>query len=1046
MVVGNAKKNTTPTGPSAAKKTGRTAAKKPATGAGKKRSPPKTRTARKGAKPSIATARARPRDSFGSTGATSRAAARSFLNGSNRAAGVAAASAPRPASELSLQARITALRSDAGRWSQRANAYLDAQDQIAGANFQSLQRLAQDSVQRETGSPFNVPGDTDRLRYDERKKLQGVATEMTRQLRQDLRAGRTSAFLDTPALDRAPTADAAVAQMRVQQGLQAAGIPEDFRGHSPKDMDGVRQLQRLHTGAMPLPDEKVAQAALGRTFEGKGRAETDRAIDRMIRDQRVPEGLGLELATPNARDVPGTLESLQRQRDAIDSELKKLGRDPLEMKAVDDTVARMQKLDDTVADFGEQLAKQHGASTETFGLGADGKITEVPKPPFDKAPVAEANGDLGRQPELTRAQQDELVRVNDSLELLRGNRSGLSIADVPMTPGLRDALDLPEGIGTAAPTKSFDPFRVFQPKHERQSATERIDRAALMPVEHRAGYLNGINGELFRDGLSQKSHTKLNAEFENTFLNRTAEVLDPFSYILQSKDTDWIGPRAKLRTEQANNIGKKVSGLTDDAGTDLIYGRHGAAMEKMRQTTAPLDFHRGINADYDQRLADTEMRTGMMLATAPLSAVPAAQLGLRGGKAMIRGGGRMLKAGQQLSTSVMRKASLGSVRKSVGRGLGGKLRRVPPVQTAPTPSGSAATAVSNNADATVSGFRQNQAFSDDVFRPGRQVGVRRSNGALEPDWQIKNIDSQGRVVVHQPDKGIQKAVRPERLVAENPELLSRGQQVRIQRGTGAVEDGWEVIGEAQKGRVRVWKDGLFEEVPVRDLVNLNHQRLVGTHAPMPPRGNVAKVAGTGRAQSVEYQGGHRIDGHVQDGFADGGRGMSIDDAGRVTSDREVLVVDRARDANLGRHMQFARGLRKLPPEQRAQQLARYVDDMMNPAGGRHLAIEAHDNIVGAYPNAELLIGDIPAAGGGVCRHRSVMFQVLAEEAGLESTLVRGNHGGGRMVGGHAWNEVQLPNGRVLVDVMQPEPDFLLPRLDRVGPEYLDMHYNPLYGN
>jgi transglutaminase/protease-like cytokinesis protein 3 len=56
---------------------------------------------------------------------------------------------------------------------------------------------------------------------------------------------------------------------------------------------------------------------------------------------------------------------------------------------------------------------------------------------------------------------------------------------------------------------------------------------------------------------------------------------------------------------------------------------------------------------------------------------------------------------------------------------------------------------------------------------------------------------------------------------------------------------------------------------------------------------------------------------------------------------------------------------------------------------------------------------------GVCRHRSLLFKLLGDEAGLKTALVRGNFIKKKPPGfAHAWNEVILEDGRhLLVDVM-----------------------------
>ena len=121
--------------------------------------------------------------------------------------------------------------------------------------------------------------------------------------------------------------------------------------------------------------------------------------------------------------------------------------------------------------------------------------------------------------------------------------------------------------------------------------------------------------------------------------------------------------------------------------------------------------------------------------------------------------------------------------------------------------------------------------------------------------------------------------------------------------------------------------------------------------------------------------------------------------------------------------------------------------------GRGAAREAFDNWVSRMGGHEVMLGDVPKLCGGMCRHRALLFKVLADEAGLSTSLVRGmmKTSSGRM-GGHAWNEVRLSDGRrVLVDVMNPTVDpntrrFAFPGLDEgsVRQRYYDNQHQPLY--
>jgi len=351
--------------------------------------------------------------------------------------------------------------------------------------------------------------------------------------------------------------------------------------------------------------------------------------------------------------------------------------------------------------------------------------------------------------------------------------------------------------------------------------------------------------------------------------------------------------------------------------------------------------------------------------------------------------------------------------------------------------------VHNASTQTLNGLDETMAFSDDLFRTGRPVNVHRTSGAIDANWEIQSIEPNGNVMVRQPSTGFRKSVPPEQLIDGNPNLLASQPNIKVRRSSGAIDEGWRFKEARGDGVVRITKDGMMKDVPIRDILALN-QPAASASALAKPR--PVQVSATDRAVSEVYQQNHRVDGRVPDGFVDGGRGMQFDPDGRVSSGREILRVDRAADAQLQNHLEFARSVKDLPETQRAQALAQYIDDMMTPQTGRENLMDAYHHMVNKHKNAELLIGDVN--GSGVCRHRSLMFQVLGDEAGLQTSLVRGNagHPGGSM-GGHAWNEVKLPNGEsVLVDVMNPQPGYHLPSLDTAGDWYRRMDGTPYYGN
>ena len=161
---------------------------------------------------------------------------------------------------------------------------------------------------------------------------------------------------------------------------------------------------------------------------------------------------------------------------------------------------------------------------------------------------------------------------------------------------------------------------------------------------------------------------------------------------------------------------------------------------------------------------------------------------------------------------------------------------------------------------------------------------------------------------------------------------------------------------------------------------------------------------------------------VPDGYVDGGRHMRFDAQGRAQSGREILLVDRAGDSELRKQLDFARSkeLQAMGPLERTQRLAERVDRLTTPPGGLQWVGPAVEDLTRHFANKPVHIGDMVDLGqAGVCRHRSLLFKILADEAGLKSALVRGNYARNGPRGfAHAWNEVYLDDGRrLLVDVM-----------------------------
>jgi hypothetical protein len=98
-------------------------------------------------------------------------------------------------------------------------------------------------------------------------------------------------------------------------------------------------------------------------------------------------------------------------------------------------------------------------------------------------------------------------------------------------------------------------------------------------------------------------------------------------------------------------------------------------------------------------------------------------------------------------------------------------------------------------------------------------------------------------------------------------------------------------------------------------------------------------------------------------------------------------------------------------QEKADYISRFVHNVMpnDPDNNGYT-----DRIVGQ----EVTLGQLIEDGQGVCRHRSLLFKILADNADVPSALVRGHYESPYGVGPHAWNEITNDQGQVMiVDVM-----------------------------
>lgn len=214
--------------------------------------------------------------------------------------------------------------------------------------------------------------------------------------------------------------------------------------------------------------------------------------------------------------------------------------------------------------------------------------------------------------------------------------------------------------------------------------------------------------------------------------------------------------------------------------------------------------------------------------------------------------------------------------------------------------------------------------------------------------------------------------------------------------------------------------------------------------PQPAKLNPVAEEITKAYRTKHYLSGGQV---IPDGYVDGGRGAKFETSGQVEArDREVIIVDRARDPVLQKQLAYAQSefIMNLPPLQRAKFLALYVDMQCSPPEGRNGSLAKLPVVEAEFRNRELLLGQ--SVGIGVCRHRALLFKILGDEAGLSVALARGNLGTAKKASGHVWNELILTDGKkLIVDCMNPQSGFDFPETTAaVAKQYLTVEKNAFY--
>ena len=147
---------------------------------------------------------------------------------------------------------------------------------------------------------------------------------------------------------------------------------------------------------------------------------------------------------------------------------------------------------------------------------------------------------------------------------------------------------------------------------------------------------------------------------------------------------------------------------------------------------------------------------------------------------------------------------------------------------------------------------------------------------------------------------------------------------------------------------------------------------------------------------------------ILDGFMDGGVSSSIDENGNITSGREIIVVDRRQDKKL---QEIINQVKSETKDYTDSEKINYIFyNIVNNTWSKDCAKDESET----PENTKMLLGDILSEYKPVCRHRALLFKILADEVGVKTDLVRGCFSYQDIEGKHAWNVAYPQNSSRLI--------------------------------
>lgn len=155
---------------------------------------------------------------------------------------------------------------------------------------------------------------------------------------------------------------------------------------------------------------------------------------------------------------------------------------------------------------------------------------------------------------------------------------------------------------------------------------------------------------------------------------------------------------------------------------------------------------------------------------------------------------------------------------------------------------------------------------------------------------------------------------------------------------------------------------------------------------------------------------------ITNGFRDGGHKAVLDNFGNVIfSPREIITIDKNMDSYLANAIKF---VKTNTMDKSEKTKMKYIFNVMRDISGNAIKSEKRSaQLANLAAGRDVLLGKIFEKEAAVCRHKALLFKLLADECGLKTRIIRGASVDLGGYGGHVWNEVKLSNGKkFLVDV------------------------------